>query len=73
MKMIVRIVQLYHGTKLTAVSASSGSAVMVYQEMWGDTTILPKNLNLWREQFPDLRYRLIEVLDEPTKEVKGEQ
>lgn len=60
----MRIVQLYMGTQIMALSATSGSTVMVYQEVWADTSIQPNNLHIWRGEFPGLRYREIETIEE---------
>jgi hypothetical protein len=62
----MRIVQLLQGNKLITVSAASGSAVMVYQDVWSDTTVKPdiRSLNIWRAQFPNLVYRIVDTVNE---------
>jgi hypothetical protein len=72
----MRIVQLLQGNKLITVSAASGSAVMVYQDVWSDTTIKPdiRSLNIWRAQFPNLVYRIVDTVNEIEEaEIKGEK
>lgn len=68
----MRIVQLLQGNELITVSAASGSALMVYQDIWSDTTVKPENLHIWREQFPTLVYRIVDTVVEEA-EIKGEQ
>jgi hypothetical protein len=67
----MRIVQLLQGNQLITVSAASGSAIMVYQDVWSDTTVKPENLKIWREQFPTLVYRIVDTVVEEA-EIKGE-
>jgi hypothetical protein len=67
----MRIVQLLQGNQLITVSAASGSALMVYQDVWSDTTVNPENLRIWREQFPTLVYRMVDTIAEEAK-IKGE-
>jgi hypothetical protein len=72
----MRIVQLLQGNKLITVSAASGSAVMVYQDVWSDTTVKPDigSLNIWRAQFPNLVYRIVDTVNEIEEaEIKGEK
>jgi hypothetical protein len=72
----MRIVQLLQGNKLITVSAASGSAVMVYQDVWSDTTVKPdiRSLNIWRAQFPNLVYRIVDTVNEVEEaEIKGEK
>jgi hypothetical protein len=72
----MRIVQLLQGNKLITVSAASGSAVMVYQDVWSDTTVKPdiRSLNIWRAQFPNLVYRIVDTVNEIEEaEIKGEK
>ena len=60
----MRIIQIYIGSYLISDTSNQGKTTHRYCDRWGDTSIPPQELRLWQKEFPEIKYREIEVIEQ---------